>query len=468
MKKSSSSVFLQPGICRIKTEMTSKLSPAVLATLLFSVPFVRAQGITLPAGTPLPVQMGGQLPMKAGEPIRAELLYPVYDHDQLVIPAKTIVTGTVVSLTPDHTHRLHARLRGDFTPFHTPVVRFTGIVLADGTTVPITTGTATDGAPIYRLTAPPPRKGGLIRRQFAAAEQAAKDRIVAFTGPDKADRLKQFVYSQLPYHPEHIAKATAWTVETAEPATVPDPPAPLTETAAAPTASPTTPTPPATPALKPGEPPTWVLQAYLKAGISSATSKSGQSIEAVVAEPIRNPDGSIAVPQGSILTGTITEAKPARSFARVGKLRFNFRQLQLPGEQAQNVQATLTGADSSRDQSLAMTSEGQVQPKPQDKILVPALLIALASRPFDEDHGVLHNGEASNSVGLLGFIIGTAAGQPNIAAGIGFYGAGIAIYERLLRRGKEVAFPSDTRIVLQTTARHSATLKPDTVAPRQR
>jgi hypothetical protein len=68
------------------------------------------------------------------------------------------------------------------------------------------------------------------------------------------------------------------------------------------------------------------------------------------------------------------------------------------------------------------------------------------------------------SSGLLAFIVGTAAGQANITASLGFYGAGIALYERLLRRGKEVAFPSDTRTVLQTTARHSATLKPDTVA----
>jgi hypothetical protein len=436
--------------------MTLRFSPAAAVTLLFFSPLLRAQDVSLPAGTPLPVQIGGPLPMKAGEPIRAALLYPVYDHDRLVLPAKTLVTGTVVSLTPDHTHRLHARLRGDFTPFHTPVVRFTSIVLADGTTVPIVTGTATDGAPIYRLVAPPPHQGGLIARQFAVAKQAAKDRIAVVTGPDKLDRLKQFLYTQLPVHPERIAKATAWTVETIDPAPLPVAVIPLVA-----------PTPPP-PAARPGEPPTWILQAYLKAGMSSATSKAGESIEATVAEPIRNPDGSVAVPQGSILTGTITEAKPARSFARVGKLRFNFRQIQLPGEQAQNVQATLTGADSASDQQLAMTSEGQVQPKPQDKILVPVLLIALASRPFDEDDQLTHSAEASNSIGLVGFIVGTAAGHPNIAAGIGFYGAAISIYERLLRRGKEVAFARDTRIVLQTTARRSAALKPDTQAPRQR
>ena len=390
--------------------------------------------------------------MKAGEPIRAELLYPVYDHDQLLLPAKTIVTGTIVSLTPDRTRRIHARLRGDFTPFHTPVVRFTAIVLADGTTVPITTGTATDGAPIYRVVAPPPHRGGFIARYFDIFKQDAKDRISNVTAPGKGDRLKQLLYSQLPYHPERIAKATAWTVETSAPVAVPDPPA----AAAAPR-------PPVTKA--PDARPTWIVQAYLDTPISSANSKSGETIQATVAEPILNPDGTIAVPQGSILTGSVTEAKPARFFARPGVLRFSFRQLQLPGEQAQNVQAALTGADTSSADAMAMTSEGEVKPKPQDKIVVPLLLIALASRPFDEDNPIAHNAAASNSIGVLGFIVGTAAGQPNIAAGLGAYGAAISIYERIFRRGKEVAFAHDTRIVVQTTPRHSAAIKPDRPTP---
>jgi hypothetical protein len=431
------------------------------ATFLFSLllPFgaVRglAQAVILPPGTPLPVQIDGALPMKAGEPIRAALLYAVYDHDQLILPAKTIVTGTVVSLTPDHTRRIHARLRGDFTPFHTPVVRFTGIVLADGSTVPITTGTATDGAPIYRLVAPPPHHGGFLARQFDVFKQDAKDRISNVTAPGKGDRLKQLLYSQLPYHPEHIAKATAWTVETSAPVDLPDPPA-----AAPPTGTPVT--------KAPDSRPTWIVQAYLDTAISSAHSKAGESIRATVAEPILNPDGTVAVPQGSILTGSVTEAKPARFFARAGVLRFRFSQLQLPGEQVQSVQAALTGADTSSDQAMAMTSEGEVKPKAQDKIVVPLLLIALASRPFDNDGNDAMFGKeavASNSIGVLGFIVGTAAGQANIAAGLGAYGAAISIYERIFHRGKEVAFTRDTRIVVQTRPRRSAALKPDRPNP---
>jgi hypothetical protein len=203
------------------------------------------------------------------------------------------------------------------------------------------------------------------------------------------------------------------------------------------------------------------LQAYLSDPVSSATSKTGQTIHATVAEPVLNPDGSVAVPVGSIMTGSVTEAKPARWFSRAGTLRFSFRELRPPGEPPVAVQAALTGADSATGGDLSMNSEGEVKPKPQDKIVVPFILLALARGPLRHHrHGEFgSDAVASNSIGLVGFIVGTAAQQPYLAAGIGYYGAAISIYERIFRRGKEVAFARDTRIVIQTTARRSAALR---------
>ena len=66
-------------------------------------------------------------------------------------------------------------------------------------------------------------------------------------------------------------------------------------------------------------------------------------------------------------------------------LHFDFRQLVVPGETTRNVQASLTGADSAVGQKLAMDSEGQIKPKPQDKLLVPFILLSLAARPLDHD-----------------------------------------------------------------------------------
>lgn len=391
--------------------------------------------------------------MRVGQSISAKLMYPVYADNTLILPAATILNGTVVELHPDHSRRGSARLRGDFTPFKIPVVRFTSIRLADGATQPITADTATNGAPIYRLVAPPHRKGGFVRQRLEDGKQLVKDRLAVLTGPNKGDRALQFLYSQLPYHPQRIEKGTAWTVETTAPLSL-----------AAASASALGVTAPVVPAS--AEPAPWMIQAYLSAPITSASSTNGTLIHATVAEPIYNADQTIAVPQGATIVGAITQAKPARMFGRAGVLRFAFKQIILPSGERQNVAATVTGMDSASPQQMAMDSEGNVKPKPQDKILVPLLLLAAAARPLDHEHGTRHqlgkDGVASNSIGVAGFILGTAARQPNMAAGIGYYGAAIALYERWIKRGTEVAFARDTRIVLQTTPRSASVLKPNT------
>ncbi len=396
--------------------------------------------------------------MRAGESIRAQLLYAVYAGNAIALPEKTVVTGTVTKLQSNHSRRVQARLNGDFTPFHIPVVHFSEILLPDGNRIPIATTDASDGAPVIRLTAPDPQQGGFIHRQWNAGMQILKDRVSVFTAPEKSDRLLQFFYHQLPYHPERIEKGTAWTVEITEPVSLPQQP-PITANAPS--------TPRDSPAQTSGKDsgrPTWIVQAYLKQPLDSNTAKSGQPIQAVVAEPIFNPDHSVAVPQGAIVNGAITQAKPARSFGRAGTLGFDFKSITLPGGQTQNVQAALTGADSDSTAKLAMNSEGKVKPKPQDKVVVPLLLALLATRPLDEDieGGAGRNFVGANGFGLAGNLIALAGGSSNFAAGIGAYGTAIAIYRRWIAHGHNVTFARDTRIVLQATPRSSTVLGPDT------
>lgn len=443
--------------------MTPRYS-AFLALLLISCSALgQRAAISLPVGTPLPVQIENHLPMRVGQPIVAQLIYPVYVDDTLVLPSKTTVTGTVTALRPNHSRRITSRLRGDFTPFDTPVVHFTSITLADGSTIPISTDTATDGAPIYRLVAPPPPKGGVVHQEWDNGLQMFRDRLAVITAPDKRDRLVQFLYTQLPYHPQRIAKNTAWTVETAEPVSI------LPQQAGSVTLAPP-PSPEAAPTS--GEiSQSWIIQAYLDECLNSATSRVGQEIKATVAVPIYNPDHTVAVPQGATMIGHVTQAKPARMFGRAGALQFTFNQITLPTG-TRNVQATLAGADSAAGQNLALDSEGQVKPKPHDKLLVPFTLLVLAARPLDEDAGASgafgKEAVASNSLGVIGFIVGTAAGERNLAAGIGYYGAAISIYERWIKRGHEVSFTRDTRLVLQTTPRRSPRLPSNPIPAKSR
>jgi hypothetical protein len=442
-------------------------SALAIALSLTSCALCQTEGGTLPAGIPLALRIDEHLPMRNGQPVRAHLLYPVYGDDKLLLPKGTIVTGSVVELRSDRSRRIRAGLGGDFTPFSKPVVRFNSFVLADGASIPFTSGDATDGAPIFRAVAPPPAKGGFLRRQFNGLLSVARSDVAIFTAPGKGDRFVQFIYSQIPYHPQRIEKGTAWTIETSHSVEVPAQPAPPAVAAADPPKRHfwEEPLPPAEPART--DTGSWIVQANLDEPLSSEISKEGQAIKATVAEPIFNPDHTIAIPQGSTLIGAVTRAKPSRKFGRTGVLTFSFRQLQIPNAETRTVETRLTGADSAHD--IALNSEGQAKSKPQDKISLPILLALMASRPLDGDRDKIGgggNGLGKNAIGgaaglgLVGTVIGLSGGSPNTAAAIGYYGAARAFYYRWIAHGQKIDFAKDTRIVVETTPRRSAPIKP--------
>lgn len=420
--------------------------------------------VVVPVDTPLQVQLGKHVPMKKGEPLLCRLMYPVYADNKLVLPAGSTVRGTVVALRPDRSQRIHSRLWGDFTPFHVPIVHFDQLVLPDGrTTEPIITANASDGAPILHLSPPhtqAPRS--FIAQQIAAMKQKAKDSAAIVTAPGRKDRLVQFIYKQLPWHPERIESQTAWTVTLAQPLSLSSY-SPASKTRADPQSVPrvapqtTSPVAYAKHSAAPHESSAWQIRAYLKQTISSATEKPGNTFEAVVAEPVFNSDNTLAIPEGSLLVGTITRAKPARSFGRAGKLRFDFRELRLPGAPPEKVMGTLAGADAIKAQQLRIDQEGGVQPESQNRVIVPLVLSLLASRALDDDGNAAGNAAvSSNGFGLVGRIIGIVGGSRNLAAGIGFYAAGLSFSERWLVRGHNVAFSKNTRIEVTTVpARNS-------------
>jgi hypothetical protein len=419
---------------------------------------------TVPSGTPLALTIDAPLPMRNGQPVRAHLLYPIYADNKLLLAKGATVTGSVVALRPDRSRRVHAMLGGDFTPFHKPVVRFTQITLADGSNVPLASSAAADGAPIYRAVAPAPSSGGFLHRELEAGLTVARNDGAIFLAPGKGDRLLQFLYTQIPYHPEHIDKGTSWTVETTAALDLPPQPAPPA-IAARPSRKPhfwePRPPQPEAPTKDAG----WIIQANLTDTISSESSASGQAIRAVVAEPIYNADHTIAVPQGATLIGSVTRARPARSFGRAGELSFSFRQLMLPNAATQTVETRLTGADSAAD--IALNSEGNPKSKPQDKVSVPLFLALLAARPLDQDHHDGGNGDqlgkngtgGAAGLGLVGTVVGLAGGSPYAAAGIGYWGAARAVYSRWIARGQKIAFARDTRIVVETTPRRSSPME---------
>jgi hypothetical protein len=426
------------------------LACASLAVLLPGPIRGQSASIQIAVSTPLSIQLLHHVPMKTGEALEGRLLYPVYAENRIALPAGTILRGRVVQLDSDHSQRIHARLRGDFTPFHTCVVQFDQVALPDGTLQPIESDRATDGAAVFHLSPPPDqKKRSFLGDQVAQAKQELKGTAALFTAPGQGDRLVQFIYTQLPYHPQRIDAGTTWTVELTRPLNLSlsdQPPMGSNGSAVAPKRKPDA------AAGSTAQDKGWQLHAYLLRTISSAQAKPGDTFQASVADPVFNSDHALVVPQGSLMIGEITQAKAARSFGRQGKLRFRFRELRLPGGFTQPVEGTLSGIDSSKKENLKIDSEGGVQQKQsQNRVIVPLALNFLAGRAFDTDENqVLNRAVASNGFGIVGRVAGILADSRNVAAGIGFYAAALTVYDLWLAHGHDVAFVKNTRIEITT------------------
>jgi hypothetical protein len=389
--------------------------------------------------------------MRVGQPVRAQIVYPVYLGESLVTAKDTLVTGTVIALRPDRSRRMRSRFNLDFTPFRIPVVRFTQITYAGADPLPIETIAVSDGATaVHFARSRPRRQGNFMRREFDSAIRLIGDETAFFTARGRGDRLRELFYHQLPWHPQRIEAGTTWAIETKKPFTVPLPMTSEADSAAS-----------LNTGLSKNHLTSWTIEATLNDAVSSATAKQGQSIRATVATPVFNDDHELAIPQGAILIGSVSQAHSSRSFGRSGTLRFAFHQILFPSGAEQDLTSDLVGGDSASQQELVVDSEGAVMPKPENKIIVPILLLGLAAAPLNPDPGdsdeFFKNGVASNSLGLPGFITGVAVNSMRVSTGFGFYGASLSIYDRWIKRGSDVIFPRNTRVTLQAeihTARY--------------
>jgi hypothetical protein len=392
--------------------------------------------------------------MKTGEAIEGRLLHPIFAEGRLAVAQNIRLHGSVAALKADSKTRWHGRLRGDFTPFHTAQIQFDELDLPGGA-VAISASRAENGAPVLHLAAVGARpRQSRLARYWSQAKGQMHDRIAYFTAPGLGDRALQLLYHQLPYHPERIEAHTLWSFDLTTPLSLPNAPA-----AAQPSG--------ATVQSLPGQPEIWSVNALLAGDLTSAHAKPGDPVEALVVEPVFDRQQQLVVPQGSVLVGKVTTAKAARSLGRNGKLRFTFQQVRFPegagqAEGAgQPVQGALAGATAGSEQGLSLDAEGAITPRNQASAIAPILLTLLAGRALDQDGNMYADaGVASNGFGFVGRIVGVAAGNRNLAAGIGFYAAGLSFYENFLHKGRDVSFPKETRIEIETTPLRAPVLTP--------
>jgi hypothetical protein len=445
LKTASSKTILLPGLFLIALGSVTGL----------------AQQPMVPAGVPLRIQVDKRYPLKAGTRIEGHLIAPVFLVDREVLPVNTVVTGTIVATHPvDGKTRANALLNGDFTPLATPEVRFDKIVLPDRTAAGIETVVYQRNAAVVHMRSSG-KKPSLPQQAKTEIEQRKQDALNQITKPGKADRLRRFLYGQMPYHPQCIWPGTQFDADLT---------APLQITGNAPPALPIEP-------LN-GALPTGTILARITDTLTSASNKQGDVVHAIMTKPLFDSTHSkVLLPEGTELDGSVVQVKPARWFSRNGKLRFTFRQIHLPAIPAvasraepqpsgdrktptgpvlltRPIHGQLSAAEGGQGQNLELDSEGGAKATPgKDKYLAPLVLGVLAAGSLDDDAGAVQLGAASNGFGVAVRIAVLATSNRNVAQGFGFFALGKSVYRRWIAKGNEVSFPRDTRVEIDLSDR---------------
>jgi hypothetical protein len=377
------------------------------------------------------VQVDSPAKFRAGAPVRAHTVEPLYENNKLVIPAGTPVVGEVVQVNPaSHNRRLNAKFHGDFTPLHEVKIRFERVLPPDGPPVPISTAVADESSSVVVFHSAGAKHASLIHRAWGMAMGKKNQAISTFTAPGKEYRLEQMLFTQLPWHPERLQPGTEYDVALLRPvgseAAIADPPRA---------------------SKKQKIEVSTELRARLLTGLDSAKAKPGDPVTAVVTQPKLDAANHVQIPQGTLLEGNVLQASPAGKWGHNGALRFTFHKMEFPEGTQQLVTGVPTAVAGRATQDIQLDSEGGAKPQSNRALLAPLSLGLLATSALTEDEAsVTHAATSSNGFGLIGRIIAISTGSNIMGGTLGGIAAGRSVYSHFLAHGKDVVFPRNTEI----------------------
>jgi hypothetical protein len=343
-----------------------------------------------------------------------------------------------------------AALDADFTPVRKIEVQFRKWVLADGRQISLDTiVTPGSGQVIEFVSAGEAKEKKTVKDQATERTRQAKQQarqewdnaMKQLKTPGRVQRVKRYVEAQLPVHRQFIPAGTLYFAELQ---------APLdfgTEVM----------TPQMAAALGGPLPPGSVVHAWLETALTSATAHKGDAVEAVLSQPLLDPQQHLVLPQGSLLRGTVRQVQPARRMKKNGQLRIEFRELVPPDGVEQKVEATLEGVQAGKNGNVKLDSEGGAEATTsKTRYLATGVSLALAAASMrtdnDVDHGVATDGGGTgarvaggaNAFKLVGMALGLAIHSRALGYTMGAYGAGMSVYSHFIARGTEVVFPKNT------------------------
>lgn len=433
-----SSVALAQSLKTRPAEKSIENEPAATVAPAVSVP------MSIPAGTPIKVALDAEVRIRnVGQPIHGKTMEPVYAFDKLLVPVGTTVTGKISAIDgiPKKVRAMQA-MDGNFSPVRSVHVQFDELVMNDGRHVPLQTvgSPAPDGILKFITANSKAEKKNKVQDAAGKKVSQAKQQIrqqwsdlqKQIHEPGKLHKLKRYAIAQLPVHPQYINVGTTFNADLMQPLDF------GSESIKAESLT-SIGTPP---------PSGSVVHARLVTPLSSATSKKGEAIEALLTEPLVASDHLI-LPEGSVIRGSVMQVRPARRLGRNGQLRILFHEVAPPNGIAEKVQTSLEGVAVAKGENLKLDAEGGAQvTTPKTRYLTTGIQIALAASSAMPDsdarsagggHGDMGASAANGVSGfrLLGAMVSLAARSRVVASGFGAYGAASSIYYKFLARGQD-------------------------------
>jgi hypothetical protein len=416
--------------------------------------------LKVPKGTPIQVVLDREIRIrKVGQPIQGRVAEAIYSFDKLVIPANTKVLGKITRIeSVSGGHRAEAALNADFTPAHKIDVEFSSLVLPDGRRISIATKVTPGSGQVIQFVSATGDQGkgigGVIAKKKKEAENQARQQwdtaMQQVKAPGKLHRAGRYALAELPIHLHYINAGTVYFAELQNSLDFGS--EPLTPALAQSIAH---------PVLPDGS----VVEARLLTPLNSGTAHWGDPVSAIVTKPLFD-DPRLIVPEGSLLKGSVLQARPARRMSRNGQLRPVFHQLTLPDGIQQKVEASLAGVEAGKAQSLKIDAEGGAQASaPKGRYLDTAIAVTLAVAAQGDD---LSNAAEGGAGGfrLVGFALGLAARSQPLGMAMGAFGGGRSIYTHFFADGRNVVLPKYTAMDITIGTRdNAAPVPPSTAAP---
>jgi hypothetical protein len=413
--------------------------------------------LIVPKGTALQVALGNEVRVKrVGQPIQGHIVEPVYAFDRLVVPVGSDVNGQITEIEPVSVEkRTLDALDANFTPAHKIGVQFTELVLANGEHFPIrTVVTPGSGEPIRFITAADENHKGVkdaaSQKAKEAKEQAKAEWNTAMQQvkqPGKIHKIERYAIAQLPVHPQYVDAGTVYFAELQDPLNFGTEPL-IPELAASVGTAP---------------PPGSFVHARLVTSLSSAISHNGDEVEAVIARPLFD-DGRLIYPQGTLLKGTVLQARPAGYMSRSGQLRIVFHDVVLQDGVAGKIQASLEGVQSASAQNLVLDAEGGAKANPpKTRFLTTTISVGLGAASFLGDtFGDTGPRAAGGATGfkLVGIVVGLTVHSTALGMAMGALGATRSVYTNFIARGRDVVFPKNTAMQIGVGVREERQAKP--------